>query len=161
MVVSWLINGVDGWVLCCRHVLALGWGLGHTAEVGLLSFLQKSVKHEFRLSGAQESLLSSCVFGGQLVGTAILGPMADRLGRKTSSIVSAVLIATMGIISAFSVNFAMLVICRSLVGFGIGGLAIVFSILAEFTPPQKRGRILIGIEFAWYAWLPVDVQRAP
>lgn len=45
----------------------------------------------------------------QLVGTTIFGPLADRFGRWKASVASAVLIACAGLISAFSVNYAMLV----------------------------------------------------
>lgn len=54
-----------------------------------------------------------------------------------------------GIISAFSVNFPMLVVLRVFVGIGIGGLAVPFDILAEFMPSEIRGKALMGIEYFW------------
>ena len=51
--------------------------------------------------------------------------------------------------SAFANSFALLVCLRALVGIGIGGMAVPFDILAEFMPPESRGKALFGIEFFW------------
>ena len=54
-------------------------------------------------------------------------------------------------ISAFAVDFYMLVTLRFAVGVGIGGMGVPFDLLAEFMPPKLRGKALISIEFFWYA----------
>eukprot|EP00051_Salpingoeca_urceolata_P024079 m.418075 g.418075 ORF g.418075 m.418075 type:complete len:575 (-) comp20184_c0_seq26:48-1772(-) len=134
-------------------------------EVGLLSFLQSEVKFEFDLNSAEEATISSVVFAGELLGGLVWGPLADRFGRRRVSLVSACLIAGAGAASAFSPNFATIVSLRALVGFGVGGLAVVFDILAEFVPVHARGRTLMGIEFFWtfgtifvngLAWITLD-----
>eukprot|EP00729_Bicosta_minor_P001149 gene1149-15931_t len=139
--------------------------MSDSIEVGLLSFLQIKAREEFDLSGAQEATLSAVVFAGELVGTTIFGPLADRFGRWKASVASAVLIACAGLISAFSVNYAMLVIMRGLCGIGIGGLSVPFDVLAEFVQPQYRGRALMSVEYFWtvgtmfsagMAWIMLD-----
>ena len=51
--------------------------------------------------------------------------------------------------SAFSVSYMMLVVMRTIVGIGIGGIGVPFDLLAEMMPPHNRGRALYGIEFFW------------
>ena len=56
-------------------------------------------------------------------------------------------------ISAFAVDFYMLVTLRFAVGVGIGGMGVPFDLLAEFMPPHLRGKALMGIEFFWFVAL--------
>ena len=47
--------------------------------------------------------------------------IADKYGRFRASVLIGLFVALMGIASAFSVNFIMLIALRALTGVGIGG----------------------------------------
>ncbi|CAI5960910.1 unnamed protein product [Closterium sp. NIES-65] len=51
--------------------------------------------------------------------------------------------------SAWSPTFLTLLVSRCLVGFGIGGASVVFSLCSEFLPSHCRGFWLVFIEFFW------------
>lgn len=60
-------------------------GLGAMAEameVMILSFIGPSVKSEWGLSSGQESLITTVVFAGMLVGAYSWGLIADNYGRR-------------------------------------------------------------------------------
>ena len=84
-----------------------------------------------------------------MVGTAILGPLGDRIGRKPVLVYAALIISVFGLITALCNSFIPLVFVRFMVGFGIGGLTVPFDILAEFLPIENRGRYLLMIEYFW------------
>lgn len=60
-------------------------GLGLVAEameIMILSFIGPAIKSEWNLSPAQETLLTSVVFAGLLVGSYSWGFISDNYGRR-------------------------------------------------------------------------------
>lgn len=60
-------------------------GLGVFAEameVMILSFIGPAVKSEWELSPSEESLLTTVVFAGNLIGAYLWGLISDNYGRK-------------------------------------------------------------------------------
>jgi MFS family permease len=59
----------------------IGW-LSEAMEMMLLSFVGPSVRTEWGISGKQESLISSIVFVGMLIGAFTWGYVSDNYGRR-------------------------------------------------------------------------------
>lgn len=60
-----------------------------------------------------------------------------------------ILISAAGLASGVSPSYSFLVVCRAIVGFGVGGAVVPFDLLAEFLPNKHRGTFLIYIEGFW------------
>ena len=118
-------------------------------EVLLLSFLAIILKSEWDLSERQTNSIIAVVFVGAMIGTLILGPLGDRIGRKPIFSVTAAIIAIFGLVSAACPNYRWFLLARFMVGFGTGGSTVPFDILAEFLPTSQRGQHLLYIEFFW------------
>ncbi|OEU20287.1 MFS general substrate transporter, partial [Fragilariopsis cylindrus CCMP1102] len=123
--------------------------MADSMEVLLLSFLSVVLKHEWYLTEHQMDSIFAVVFAGALFGTLLLGPAGDIYGRKPIFILTALIIAISGVITAFCTNYIQLVIARFFVGFGVGGLTVPFDTLGEFLPTKARGKNLLYIEFFW------------
>lgn len=68
-----------------QFLLLLFAGLGLVAEameVMILSFIGPAIKSEWGLSSSQESLLTSVVFAGLLLGSYSWGFISDNYGRR-------------------------------------------------------------------------------
>ena len=58
--------------------------------------------------------------------------------------------AVFGLASAFARDFTLLLGLRLLTGIGVGGtLPVDYAMMAEFLPPQRRGRWLVALEGFW------------
>jgi putative MFS transporter len=118
-------------------------------EILLLSFLAVVLQAEWNLSEDQTAAITSIVFVGAMIGTLVLGPLANRIGRKPVFFLTAAIICVFGFATAAANSFPVLLLCRFLVGLGVGGLTVPFDTLAEFVPASHRGTNLLAIEYFW------------
>ncbi len=78
---------------------------------------------------------------GYVVGTLILSPLADRLGRRDMLLVTMIITGIGSIWSAFSPSYDQFIFSRILTGIGVGAdLAIVNTYINEVAPRQGRAK---------------------
>ena len=118
-------------------------------QVILLSFLTLVVQDDWNLSNGMTAAVTSFLFAGSLIGTLVLGPLADTLGRRPIFLLSAIIITLFGFATALAPNYFFLVATIFFVGVGVGGLTVPFDVLAEFLPARRRGTNLLLIEYFW------------
>ncbi|WP_376791933.1 MFS transporter [Thermoflexus sp.] len=130
-------------------ICGAGWA-ADAMEVLLISFALPAIRREWGLTTAQAGLLGTAIFLGMLAGAWFWGTLSDRIGRRLGFILTVLIDSGFGLLSAFSPNFATLVLLRALTGFGVGGtLPVDYAIFAEYLPRQKRGRYLVYLEAFW------------
>ena len=72
------------------------------------------------------------------------GPLTDRFGRKSLLMADASVYAIGALLSAFTINAAMLITSRTLIGLAVGAdSAIATAYIAEFAPKGRRGQLSI------------------
>ncbi|EOY32205.1 Major facilitator superfamily protein, putative isoform 1 [Theobroma cacao] len=126
----------------------LGW-FAEAMEIMILSFIGAAVKSEWGLSPSQESLLTTVVFAGMLIGAYSWGLISDNYGRRKGFLSTAVVASGAGFLSTFSPNYLSLVITRGLVGFGLGGGPVFLSWFLEFVPASNRGMWMVIFSTFW------------
>ena len=78
---------------------------------------------------------------GYAVGTVILSPLADRVGRRQMLLVTMALTGVGSLLTAFVGNYALFDAARLVTGLGIGAdLAIVNTYIGEVAPTGQRAR---------------------
>jgi len=146
------INKIGMGVFQYQIILACGLCFASDAmEVLLLSFLGVILKSIWSLSEAEENSIVSVVFAGAMLGTLVLSPLGDRIGRRPVFALTAVMISVFGVLTAFCTNYPQILLARFFVGFGVGGLTVPYDALGEFMPSSYRGKRLISISFFWTA----------
>ncbi len=103
---------------------------------------------EWHLSTGQVSWLNSATLLASAVGAIIFGRVADIVGRKRIYGYEVLILAIGAIASAFAPNYAFLLVCRVILGIGIGGdYPVSATIMSEYSGKQSRGR-MVGLVFA-------------
>jgi PHS family inorganic phosphate transporter-like MFS transporter len=106
------------------------------------------LKTEWSLTTTQVSLLNSVTLAASAVGAIVFGRIADILGRKRIYGYEVLILAIGALASAFSPNFVFLLVCRIILGIGIGGdYPVSATIMSEYSGKQTRGR-MVGLVFA-------------
>ena len=106
------------------------------------------LKTQWNLSTGQVSLLNSVTLAASAVGAILFGRVADILGRKRIYGYEVLILAVGALASAFSPNYTFLLICRAILGIGIGGdYPVSATIMSEYSGKQSRGK-MVGLVFA-------------
>lgn len=113
--------------------------IAEAMEMMLLSFIGPAVQAEWGLSPNKESMITSVVFAGMLIGAYSWGIVSDKFGRRNGFFITAIFTSTAGFCSALAPNYAALLFFRFFVGLGLGGGPVLSSWLLEFIPAPRRG----------------------
>jgi sugar porter (SP) family MFS transporter len=141
------------WLLLVGAVIMLS-GLLFGYDQGVLGGIQKS----FGASTTMIQIITSWVTLGALVGALVAGVLADKIGRRVTILLAAVLFTIGALFEALAPNTTVLIMGRLIVGFGVGVASVAAPLYAaEQAPTRLRGRfvsiyqlaITIGIFIAY------------
>jgi putative MFS transporter len=119
-------------------------------EILLVGFVAPIFTALWDLNGRMQGLVNSAALAGSLVGSLGLGRLADRIGRRAIFQYSILWYAAFTAMTALSWGPWSVMTFRFLAGLGLGGMLVVDpSMLAEYLPPQRRGRLLVFLDFWW------------
>lgn len=100
-------------------------------DILVMAFTAHSISESWSLSGSQIGLLISCGLGGAAVGSFFVAPFGDRVGRRTTILVSLAIASLCMIFSACSSNAFQLGCLRLLTGICIGGILTNCNVLTS------------------------------
>jgi MFS transporter, putative metabolite:H+ symporter len=119
-------------------------------EILLIGFVQPIFAAKWDLNGTWQGLINSAALAGSLVGSLTLGRLADRIGRRRIFQYAILWYAVFTAVTATAWGPWSVMTFRFLAGLGLGGMLVVDpSMLAEYLPPQRRGRLLVFLDFWW------------
>ena len=131
-----------GYLIFLSVVAALG-GFLFGYDTAVISGTIAQVTQLFQLDTLQQGWYVGCALVGSIVGVLFAGILSDKLGRKLTMVISAVLFSTSALGCALSADFTQLVIYRIIGGVGIGVVSIVSPLyISEVAVAQYRGRLV-------------------
>jgi MFS transporter, putative metabolite:H+ symporter len=119
-------------------------------EILLVGFVAPIFAGLWNLDGRMQGLVNSAALAGSLCGSLVLGRAADRVGRRAIFQYSILWYAVFTALTALAWGPWSVMTFRFLAGLGLGGMLVVDpSMLTEYLPPQRRGRLLVFLDFWW------------
>jgi len=139
---------VGFWLLMVGVVIMLAGALfGY--DQGVISGALHGMQAEFDLSTSLTEVITSGVTLGALVGALIAGLLADRIGRRRTILVAALLFCVGALLEAAAPSTGVLVVGRFTVGFGVGVASVAAPLYAaEMAPSRLRGRFVSTYQLA-------------
>ena len=134
-----------------RTLLAasLGWMLD-SMDVMLYALVLGQVQRELHLSAAMSGAMMSATLISAAIGGLGFGWFADRFGRVRALTVSMLVYSIATACCGLTQNAAQLMLCRVLLGFGMGGeWAAGAALVAESWPARHRAKALALVQSSW------------
>jgi MFS family permease len=97
-----------------------GYGLDFY-NILIISFLMSAIQKSLGLTLTQAGVITSVTLVGSVIGGVFFGWIGDRVGRKTSLLLTLGLFSLGALASSFSWDFASLLFFRFVTGIGLGG----------------------------------------
>jgi len=108
-------------------------------DVLSLSFAAPAIVADWNVGKAALGLLLSIGLVGMAAGSLLLGPLADRIGRRRLVIINLLVMAAGMFASTFARSIFELGACRLVTGIGIGSMvAVINPLAAEFANNKRR-----------------------
>ena len=150
------MNGIFGWLAEAsgeqkRALLAafLGYMLD-SMDVMLYALVLGQVQRELHLSAALSGAMVSATLIAAAAGGVGFGWFADRFGRVRALIWSVLIYSIGTALCGFTQTATQLMLCRVLLGLGMGGeWASGAALVAETWPARHRGKALALVQSAW------------
>src|SRR5436190_5663725 len=91
------------------------------------------------------ALYPLCGISGTVIGSFMWGYFGDKIGRRASILLAAIIFIAVAVCGAMPVFWANLIVCF-VMGLGVGGmLPITFALMAETIPARHRGWLMVLI----------------
>jgi len=150
------LNGLYGWLAEAsgdqkRTLLAasLGWMLD-SMDVMLYALVLGEVQRNLHLSAALSGAMMSVTLIAAAVGGIGFGWFADRSGRVRALTASVLIYSVATALCGFTQTAAQLMLCRIVLGLGMGGeWASGAALVAETWPARHRGKALALVQSSW------------
>lgn len=130
-------------VVIASGITALG-GLLFGYDTGVVSGALLFLKDDFGgLSSFQQELVTSLLLVGAAVGALFAGRIADRIGRRPTVLITAVIFVVGVMLAAFAPSFPVLLTARIVIGLAVGSASMVVPLyIGEAAPPSIRGGLV-------------------
>ena len=127
------------WLLAALGIMLDGF------DFFIIGIVNPLLKQQYDLSAATLGFVSAAAIVGAIFGAGLLGPLADKIGRRRIFIFDLWLFVIFSIACALAPSIGFLIFFRFMVGIAIGlDYPIAASYLAEILPKKARGRWLVG-----------------
>lgn len=108
-------------------------------DVLIMSYTALAIAKAWSIGPEKLGVVFSSGLLGMTIGAILLAPLADKIGRKTLIIISAIIMGACIYATSFATDITSLILFRFISGLGIGSmLATTAALTAEYTPNKTK-----------------------
>lgn len=134
-------------VLLWSVIVALG-GFLFGFDTAVISGAEQSIQAYWSLSPIEHGLTVSIALIGTIIGSLLGSIPSDRLGRRNTLMIIAVMYLVSSLGTAFSTNWYVFLLFRFMGGLGVGASSVTAPVyISEIAPAQKRGQLVALFQF--------------
>jgi SP family arabinose:H+ symporter-like MFS transporter len=138
---------LNAYLIKSTIVAALG-GLLFGFDTAVIAGTTSSLSAYYHLSAGFLGFTVASALYGTIIGAMLAGVPGDRLGRRDSLRIMAILYLISALGCAFAWNWPSLIIFRFIGGLGIGGSSVLGPMyIAEIAPAKSRGKLVGFFQF--------------
>ena len=118
-------------------------GLLFGYDTGVISGALPFITDDFGISAFTQGVVVSFILVGAMIGAFSGGPLCDRIGRRPTTLIAAIIFALGALVVALTPNVPILVFGRFLLGLGVGLASMIVPLyIAEIAPADRRGGLV-------------------
>src|SRR5215208_7174013 len=119
-------------------------GLLFGYDTGVVSGALLFIKKDFApLSPFVQGIIVSFLLVGAVIGALSGGPLSDRVGRRPTALLAAIIFGLGALTVALSPSVSVIIIGRFLLGLGVGLASMIVPLyIAEIAPADRRGGLV-------------------
>ena len=118
-------------------------------DTGIISGALLQISDEFRIGHGWQQVVAAGILVGAVIGALVGARLCERYGRKRTILVIAAIFVVGAVACSLSPTAWSLALSRVLLGMAVGGgTQTVPMFVAELSPPQARGRLVLAFQVA-------------
>ncbi|WP_348789765.1 MFS transporter [Leifsonia sp. NPDC080035] len=114
-------------------------------DTAMMVFAAPYVTKEFASSSSMIGVVLSGALIGMVIGSILVAPLADRIGRRRIAIVGTVIVLAGMLIAPFATDMAGILLSRIVTGLGVGALISVVGVIASEYSNRRAYPVVMAV----------------
>jgi sugar porter (SP) family MFS transporter len=117
-------------------------------DTGIISGALLQITKDFGIAEGWKQVIAASILVGAVMGALVCSHLAHRRGRKPTLVILAAIFVIGALWCSLAPNPVLLSLGRLVLGFAVGGTLTVPTYVAELSPKNYRGRLVLSFQIA-------------
>ncbi len=136
-------------ILAATAVVSAIAGFLYGYDTGIISGALLQIRDEFSIGSGWQSIIATGILVGAVIGALVGARLSEVLGRKRTILIISAVFVIGTLAASFAPTPLTLALARVLLGMAVGGATQTIPMfVAELSPPQIRGRLVLAFQVA-------------